>query len=228
MADSEVTVHTNPTTTTTLIFIRHGQTEWNSQHRWQGHKNSPLTEKGETGAVCAGKRLWLMGGVDVVVTSDLGRTLQTTAAITKQFSTETPVHQDKRLREQSLGIMEGHTHSEIDADEGLRAAMEKRKVDPTFVIPGGESKDQVSARFVAAVHEIIQTHQGKRVLIVTHGAALGLFMRDLLGFNDATSPVAWPITMKNTALNVVTATTDLATQKNDVGAGHTERHIAPR
>ena len=65
---------------TTLMVIRHGETQWNAEHRFQGHGDSPLTEAGRKQVSALGRRMEQMR-FDHLISSDLGRTQETAAII---------------------------------------------------------------------------------------------------------------------------------------------------
>ena len=85
-------------TKTTLLIIRHGETVWNAEHRFQGHGDSPLTETGRNQVAALGRRMKAIN-FDALVSSDLGRTRQT-ASIIADF-TGHAVQFDNRLRERN-------------------------------------------------------------------------------------------------------------------------------
>ncbi|WP_211337849.1 histidine phosphatase family protein [Blastomonas fulva] len=98
-----------------IYVIRHGETEWNAQGRFQGKLDSILTNTGAKQAEAVGKRLAKLDlSVDLFVTSPLGRTRQTATIIAG--SAHLPAAQcDDRLAEVSLGSWDGLTHIDIDA-----------------------------------------------------------------------------------------------------------------
>ena len=98
-----------------IYLIRHGETEWNAQGRFQGKLDSALTDTGVQQAAAIGRCLaGLDLSVDAFVSSPLGRTRQTAAIIAG--SAQLPAAQcDDRLAEVSLGSWDGLTHIDIDA-----------------------------------------------------------------------------------------------------------------
>jgi broad specificity phosphatase PhoE len=100
-----------PAQTTTFLLVRHGQTKWNVEGRWQGQQNSDLTAKGISDAKLLGLRLWHdRDGIGAFYTSDLGRTVETTDCINDALGMA--YRKDRRLREKSFGIFEGLTGEE--------------------------------------------------------------------------------------------------------------------
>src|SRR5688500_9825999 len=97
---------------TRVIVVRHGETAWNNEKRWQGHLDSPLTAKGLSQAQALARRL---SGerFSALYTSDLGRAYQTAQLIAA--ATGHSVVLDSRLRERKLGVFQGLTSEEIRA-----------------------------------------------------------------------------------------------------------------
>jgi probable phosphoglycerate mutase len=130
---------------TEIYLIRHGETEWNAQGRFQGKLDSPLTDTGVRQAEAIGRRLAGLGlSFDAFVTSPLGRTRQTAAIIAE--CVHLPAAQsDDRLAEVSLGSWDGLTHIDIDAQwPGLLDG--STPFDWFFRSPDGESYDAAFQR----------------------------------------------------------------------------------
>lgn len=160
-------------TDTRLIAIRHGETEWNSQSRFQGHLNSVLNKAGLAQAEALGEYL-ARERFDLLLSSDLGRALQTASAIAMRSGHEVVV--EPRLRERRMGIFQGLTPAEVQArypDEYARF----RARDPDYVIPQGESMRQLFERSVACFTELAARHAGLTLAVVTHGGVLAMLYR---------------------------------------------------
>src|SRR4030065_38117 len=130
---------------THLIAIRHGETGWNKESRFQGHLNSALNDEGLAQAQALGERL-AAERFDLLLSSDLGRALQTASAIAMRSGHEIVV--EPRLRERRMGLFQGLTAAEVQArypDEYARFSTR----DPDYVLPGGESVRQLFRRSVA-------------------------------------------------------------------------------
>ena len=97
-------------TETKLFIIRHGETQWNAIGRWQGHCDSPLTEKGIRQAKAVANFL-TQYQIYAIYSSDLGRAVQTAEIIGAR--TGQKVILDYRLRERHLGIFQGLTEAEM-------------------------------------------------------------------------------------------------------------------
>jgi 2,3-bisphosphoglycerate-dependent phosphoglycerate mutase len=168
---------------TVLYAVRHGETEWNSVEKQQGHLNSPLTENGIRQAQLLADGL-AKRNIDVLFSSDLGRALQTAEIIAKRLSLD--IYTDARLRERHLGIMQSLTRKEFE-ERYPAEALKFNSNDPDYVLPGGESSRQLFNRCIACAEEIAGNNAGKGILIVGHGGVLKSF------FHKATNtPLAEP------------------------------------
>jgi probable phosphoglycerate mutase len=132
------------------LIVRHGQSEWNAERRWQGWIDIPLTSTGETQATARGRALADAGITSpVVFSSDLCRATRTAELIAAELGAR--VVTDERLRERHGGAWQGHTAEEIDERwPGLREQWRRREAHP----PGAEHDHEVLARFDAALTTI--------------------------------------------------------------------------
>lgn len=149
---------------TRIILIRHGETDWNAENRYQGQMDPSLNERGI--AQARGLAEGLRGlGIQVLYSSPLRRALQTAQIIAQALGI--PLHTDPRLKEIRQGEWEGLLRSEIAA---RYPELFRRWLAEPWVAtpPGGESLAQVRDRVLAAVAEIASRHQGERVGVVTH------------------------------------------------------------
>jgi broad specificity phosphatase PhoE len=146
-----------------IYLIRHGETEWNAQGRFQGKLDSPLTDTGARQAEAIGRRLaGLDLSVEAFIVSPLGRTCQT-AAIIAGLAHLPAAQLDHRLAEVSLGSWDGLTHIDIDAQwPGLLDG--STPFDWFFRSPDGESYDAVLQR----AERWLDERQGVTVA-VSHG-----------------------------------------------------------
>ncbi len=162
---------------TTLYAVRHGETEWNLAGRAQGHLNSPLTETGRAQAELLAEGL-VGKGIEAIVTSDLGRAVDTCRAIAQKLGLD--FETDPGLRERHLGVFQGLTFPEFSEQHPEAFAIYK---DPEqdVAVPGGESRQEHLERCVQAVEQFIARHRGKTVLVVGHGGVLDCFLYHTLG-----------------------------------------------
>jgi probable phosphoglycerate mutase len=155
------------------MAIRHGETVWNVEERYQGHEDSPLTETGRKQVTALARRMQTIR-FDTLISSDLGRA-QETAAIIADYTGHS-IERDRRLRERNYGIFEGLTVTEIKARHA-RVLDQLNSDDPDYIIPEGESHRGQYQRNVAFVEELLTNRAGTRVAIVVHGGVLDSIFR---------------------------------------------------
>jgi broad specificity phosphatase PhoE len=146
---------------TTLLLVRHGETDWNAEGRLQGHTDRPLNEHGRRQATRLAEEL-ADERIDAVYASDLARARETAEIVAARLGL--PVVVDSDLREKNWGSWEGLTSSERDGIEYV-----------------GESTEEHRARTLDAVRRIAGRHPGQRILVVTHGGSLRRVQAAVLG-----------------------------------------------
>ena len=162
---------------TEIILIRHGETEWNSQQRMQGHSNSDLSSLGQAQIQALGQ--WMKNvPFDHIYSSDSLRAKQTAEAITQFSGHELKI--DLRLREKNLGVFEGLT-SEEARERHPEVFRLFKTAGSKYVIDEGESTQQLQDRALEIVDEIRIKHLEERVLLVTHGGFIRVVMKHSLG-----------------------------------------------
>ena len=159
---------------THFVVVRHGETRWNVERRMQGHFDSPLTAAGREQAAAIARRLADDAPFDLLVSSDLGRALETAGAIAR--ATGHAVQTQPRLRERHWGVGEGMGYAEI-GERYPAAFRPDPEVDPDYAVPGGESRRAFHARVVAAFEELAAARPAARIVVVTHGGALAAIYR---------------------------------------------------
>ena len=179
---------------TELILIRHGETDWNVQGRFQGQIDVPLNAFGLRQAERMAERL-AREHVDAFYCSDLLRTRQTAEPASTRLAL--PAAPDAALREQHFGILEGLSFDEVKAQHPQHLA-EWLRHDPDFALPDGESVRAFHARVVAAVRALSARHAGQTLAVVTHGGVLDMLFRTVHGL-PLTGPRTCPI--PNAGLN---------------------------
>lgn len=159
----------NESAWTKLYVVRHGETRWNHEGRWQGWQDSDLTENGRRQAREAA-RLLSRCGAQVLYTSDAGRALETATIINETLGAE--FHVDSALRERYYGEYEGMTSAEIDGKfPGTRYKAGRDRRD-TWRPVGGESLVEVKDRVMVFVRQVAQAHTGQVAVLVTHAGVL--------------------------------------------------------
>lgn len=150
----------------TLILIRHGETTWNNRGKIQGSSDSSvLNKKGKLQAQFTAERLAKFK-IDVMYASGLKRAKQTARIISKTVSIKIKV--TKNLNERSFGILEG---KKVDYVFGKLDSMPD-KARYRFRPKNGESPHDVELRVRKEMKKIMNMHEGKTVLIITHGGVI--------------------------------------------------------
>ena len=123
-----------------LLLVRHGQTDWNINRRFQGQSDVPLNEVGRQQATALANRL-SREHIDVLFASDLQRAHETARIIAAQHACE--IRLDARLREINFGAWEGLTYDEIKHNDP--AVLAAREADIfTTAAPDGETLNQLT------------------------------------------------------------------------------------
>ncbi|MDN3450586.1 histidine phosphatase family protein [Planococcus sp. APC 3906] len=155
---------------TVIGIVRHGITEWNLSGIAQGSSDVPLNETGKSQAAALADRLSAEERWDMIISSDLARAKETAEIISEKLALPISFF-DTRLREMSGGEIEGTTEQQRLEKWGA----EWRKLDL-----GMESSDSVGKRGREAIDSILKEFEGKRVLVVSHGALIGITLRRML------------------------------------------------
>ncbi|MFJ5768771.1 histidine phosphatase family protein [Psychrobacillus sp. NPDC093180] len=168
-------------------LIRHGLTEWNELGKAQGISDIPLNITGLKQAQALADRLSLGEEWDIIASSNLSRAKETAHIISEKLNLPIAIF-DKRIREINCGLIEGTTEEERLQVWGNNW----RKLDL-----GMEKFVDVSKRGCEFLEEAVMTYKNKRILVVSHGALIGLTLRHLL-------PERFPNTnMENASLTIL-------------------------
>ena len=172
----------------TIHFVRHGQTDWNAELRYQGQQDIPLNETGRAQAHANGEKLAaLLGkaeGIDFV-TSPLGRTRETMEIVRAEMGLDPKAYRvDENLIEASYGVFEGMTLPEMKA-KYPDIHRRRQSARWSFAPPEGESHAMVQARILPWL-EKIRTD----TLIVGHGVVGRALRQHFLG-TDPDEMAAW-------------------------------------
>ncbi len=162
---------------TRIGLIRHGQTQWNADGRWQGHAHVPLNDEGLRQAHLLAEHLAEIRLVIAhVYASDQRRASQTGQAIAAALNA--PLRLDARLREIDMGDWQGLTGEEIRTWDKER--YDVISADPfNLPRPNGESLNQVADRATAALTEYVAHYPEAHLLVVTHGGTIRTILHRL-------------------------------------------------
>jgi broad specificity phosphatase PhoE len=151
---------------TTLLLVRHGETDWNRDGRWQGHSDTQLNDAGREQARLVAAEI---GAVDVIYASDLARARETAEIIAAELG-GLEVRLDERLRERSFGAWEGKTAPEIEAGFGEQHArwLAGEGAGADDAEPFAAFGDRVR-RFL---EDLLARHPDETVLVVAHGGSI--------------------------------------------------------
>jgi broad specificity phosphatase PhoE len=175
-----------------LLFLRHGETDWNVEGRLQGRQDVPLNARGREQAARAGRKLkdllastGLRPESALFQSSPLGRTRETLEIARRALGlpAEGGVFDD-RLLEFTFGRWEGLTWPEVCArDPELALAREADKWN--FTPPGGESYAQMAERLAPWLSE-----QNRPSVIVSHGGVARALMHMIGNLSQERAPIA--------------------------------------
>ncbi len=154
---------------TELLLVRHGETDWNRDQRYQGHADPPLNEAGRAQARELARAL-AGTDLDAAYTSDLKRAAETARIILE--GRDVPLFEDRGLREIDVGSWSGLTRAEI---EDRYPGMERHDV---------ESEEAHLSRVLDAVSRIAARHPDDRVLVISHGGSLRTLRRHALDLDS--------------------------------------------
>ena len=149
-----------------ILLLRHGQSTWNAERRWQGWADPPLSEHGREQA--RGAAAALTGkGLEVVASSDLARARETADIIAAAIGAA-EVIVEEGLRERNVGEWSGLTDVEIHAR--WPGMLDAWRAGELAVLPGGEG--DINVRVVAGLDRLWDLSAGRAVVAVTHGGVI--------------------------------------------------------
>lgn len=164
-----------------VVLLRHGQTEYNRAGRLQGQVDIPLNPEGIAQARAAAPVVAAYAPA-IVLSSDLGRALETARIVARAVGDGVSVVPDPRLRERAFGRLEGMYDAEIR--EAFPEAWAARRTGGRIDGVGAEDRGFVGLRFAEAVWEHRRAApDGSTMLVVAHGACIGLGITALLGLD---------------------------------------------
>lgn len=161
-----------------IFLVRHGETQWNKEKRYQGTSDIPLSLAGikKVNTLARASRYLK---AEVVYSSVLQRAQQTASIMTRQMKVKPQL--DARLNEMNFGCWEGKT-----AEELLKAhdASYERFLNGEWMRPfGGESMQEVQLRIRKFWWECLKRHHGQNVMIVSHAGPIKMIVLEALGLS---------------------------------------------
>ena len=183
---------------TRIIAIRHGETDWNTGARIQGHTDIALNARGLWQAQRLAQAL-ADEHIHHIYSSDLERAHTTAQAIASHpaNTAERALQTHTGLRERAFGQFEGSTFEQIAA-HWPEAAQRWKQRDPTFGPPGGETLQDFYNRIQKTLDVLASRHLEEQMVIVAHGGVMDVLYR-LATQQSLSSPRTWEL--GNTAIN---------------------------
>lgn len=160
----------------TIYLVRHGETAWNTERKYQGRSDVPLSELGIMQAKQLAARFEAIP-LSAVYASDLTRAFQTAEIIARPHNLEVGILPE--FSEINFGEWEGLSASEIESRYGADYYQQWLNDPGNVPIPGGETLQSVLSRTLTGINRLFHCHQGETVLVVTHGGnimALGCYI----------------------------------------------------
>ena len=145
-----------------IYIIRHGQTDWNIEHRTQGQTDISLNANGIKQAELSTKKIENLK-IDNIISSDLKRAYMTAQIINKNFNKR--IETDKRLREFCFGTLEGITRDKITQE-----IWDDFNKNPKHF--NAETKEEIFNRIKSFINDIKSNNINKNTLVVTHGGPI--------------------------------------------------------
>lgn len=163
-----------------LLLVRHGESQWNAAGRLQGQADPPLSKLGRRQAAHAAARL-VDEGVDVIVSSDLERAVDTAAALARSVGLDVVSRAD--LREVDLGTWTGISRQQVEREQP--ELWRRWRIEGIEGWEGGETYAEAMVRVSSAIGELAIEHSGRTVVAVSHGGSIRLATCHLLGMPAA-------------------------------------------
>lgn len=160
-----------------LFLVRHAETDWNRDRRYQGWTDTPLSKAGRAQADAVARAL-SEPLLAAVYSSPLQRARDTAAAIALPHTV--PVQVDEAFKEMRFGRWEGLT---LDEARALDGALYQAWLDTPHLVtpPGGEALAEVKSRALAGLEDLKGKHDGRSVCLVTHAIVARILILGALG-----------------------------------------------
>ena len=187
---------------TTVLLIRHGETEWNTMGKFQGCTDIALSEEGIKQAELLKNRL--KGDFDYIYSSPLSRAFETANVLASDTDKEVTVASE--IREINFGEWEGLTAKEIA--ENYPEIFKAWRTDKTesYICGGDCSIHNAANRAQKCILDIVNQHKGKKIAIVAHG---GIIKAGLIGIFEWDMTMYHKMALGNTCINTLTFDDDL-------------------
>ena len=187
---------------TTVLLIRHGETEWNTLGKFQGCTDIALSEVGIKQAEILNDRL--KGDFDYIYSSPLSRAFETANILAIGTNKEVTVASE--IREINFGEWEGLTVHEIA--EKYPEVFKAWRTDKTesYICGGDLSINNAANRAKKCILDIVKEHKGKKIAIVAHG---GIIKAGLIGIFGWDMTMYHKMALGNTCINTLTFNDDL-------------------
>jgi len=185
--------------TTTIVIVRHAETVDNVEDRIAGSlHDSDLTARGKEQARKLRETLSSMK-FDRVYSSPQGRALKT-AELIKPDGLEITVHEN--LHERGFGEIDGNAWKHID--KTMPGLQEKyRETGELIGVKGAESFDECRERMLSAMSSIAEINKGKRILLISHGTVLRIFLAAVIGIKGRSKEDLFKVNVDNCSVNTV-------------------------
>ncbi len=184
-----------------VYLIRHGQTEWNLERRFQGQLDVPLSAAGRVQAQVVANWLYSQPlNFAALYTSDLMRAYQTALPIGERLGLVP--QRVEALREINAGEWQGLLTTEIEDRYPGQLARWHREANE-FRLPGGETIPEVRARVHGWYMQAIEAHRGQAISVVSHGMAIRSLLSALNGWDVADTERMRQAGMGNTGVTAL-------------------------
>lgn len=150
---------------TTVCLIRHGETDWNHQGRYQGRADVDLNPAGQEQARRVALYLRDMRPWDIIVTSPLRRAQSTAQHIARVLGISTLIEMAEFM-EQDCGEADGLTLQEAEMRFG------------PGILPGAESREELRVRCQSGLEQLRHTYGNRSILVVTHGHVIRSLLKE--------------------------------------------------
>lgn len=172
-----------------IFLFRHGETDFNREHRFQGHLDIPLNDEGRAQAARLKPTLRRLG-LEEILSSDLCRAHETAQIASSDL--KLPIISTPGLREAYLGDAQGLTAEELELKFGEALVSRWKspyRSDADVSYPGGETGREVLERVLKTLTDHLGVTRASRIGIATHGGVIRRVVRSLIREHEAPIPI---------------------------------------